>query len=551
GDYIVVIGGRVGQDGIHGATFSSEEMSAGSPATAVQIGDPITQKKFSDAIIREARQLNLYNSITDNGAGGISCSVAEMAKECNGCRVFLEKVPLKYPGLAPWKIWISESQERMTLAVPKNKWKVFKALMDKRGVEASVIGEFTSSGKCVVAYRGKKIMDIELEFLHNGLPVKQLKTVESKPQLVKSPQSKISNLTKILEEMLGRLNIASFEFISRQYDHEVQAGSVLKPLQGRGEVNGDAAVIRPVLSSEKGVVMSSALAPSYSELDSYKMAAASIDGAVRAAVVAGGDVEKMAILDNFCWCDSNNPERLWQLKRAVEACYDYSVAYGTPFISGKDSMFNDFKGFDERGRSIMISVPPTLLVSAIGVIANAEKAISLDFKFPGDPVYILGETYEELGGSEFLAYLGEEDSDARVPAVDSARNLRLYKSFARCAEDGIITSGISLGRGGLGVALAKSAIGGRLGAEISLKPISRNTSSDAATLFSESQGRILVSIAPANKKRFEERMKGHFTLLGKVSKSRNVRILGRRGSMAVSLPVASAERAYKLTFKNY
>ncbi len=556
GDYIVMVGGKVGQDGIHGATFSSEEMNADSPATAVQIGDPITQKKLSDAIIKEARDLNFYNSITDDGAGGLSCSVAEMAKECNGCQVELEKVPLKYPGLPPWKIWISESQERMTLAVPKKKWKSFKSLMDKRGVEATVIGEFTNSGKCVVRYNKKTVMDVDLEFLHDGLPAKHLVT-SSAPKIYLEPlMQKEKSFAPVLLSMLRRLNITSYEFISKQYDHEVQASSILKPLQGRGQINADATVIRPILSSKKGVVLSAALYPSYSEIDSYKMAASSIDNAIRSSVAAGGDIENMAILDNFCWCSSNNPERLGQLKKAVKACYDYSIAYNTPFISGKDSMFNDFKGFDENSNPITISIPPTLLISAIGVINDVEKVISLDFKFAGDLVYLLGKTSEELGGSEYFAYLSEKNEKEyfgnSVPTVDSTKNKKLYKAFKICADKEIIASAISLGRGGLGVALSKSSTGGKLGVEISLKKISENISSDDFTLFSESQGRILVSINPKNKQVFEKIMKGNaFFLIGKVSNNSKIKIVGQRGRAIVDIPVADALVAYKSTFKNY
>src|SRR3990167_1040887 len=349
GDYIVMVGGRVGLDGIHGATFSSVAMDSNSPATAVQIGDPITQKKLSDAIVKEARDMNLYNSITDNGAGGLSCSVAEMAKECGGAKVFLEKVPLKYPGLRPWEIWISESQERMTLSVPKKKWKRFYNLMQSRGVEAAVIGEFTNSGKVIVKYKGKVIMDIDMEFLHNGLPKHHLTTqpiirTHLEPKILKH-----GSLTGILEKLLGKNNLRGFSFISEQYDHEVQASSVLKPLSGRGRINTDAQVFRPVLSSNRGVVLSEALYPSYSDINTYHMAACALDTAVRNAICAGGTMSHLALLDNFCWYSSNDPTRLAELKDAVKACYDYAVGYGTPFISGKDSMFNDFKGYDSKG----------------------------------------------------------------------------------------------------------------------------------------------------------------------------------------------------------
>ena len=355
GDYIVMLGGRVGLDGIHGATFSSESLSTGSPATAVQIGDPITQKKLSDALIREARDAGLYNSITDNGAGGLSGSVGEMSREAGGCVVDLEKVPVKYHGLAPWQIWLSESQERMTLAVPKAKWAAFKRIMDRHDVEATRIGVFTRSGSCTVRYKGKTVMDISLEFLHEGRPIQMQKSRKPVSGLRKSKRLTKSypRIEDAILDVLARPSIGSISFISQQYDHEVQGSSVTKPLQGRGRVNSDASVIRPLFDSERGVVLAQGYAPWYSEIDTYAMAAAAIDTAIRNAVCAGAHRDPpaggLAILDNFCWSSSEKPERLYELKQAAKACYDIATAYGTPFISGKDSMFNDFRGFDAAG----------------------------------------------------------------------------------------------------------------------------------------------------------------------------------------------------------
>src|SRR3989338_6165340 len=289
-----------------------------------------------------------------------------------GAKVFLDKVPLKYPGLQPWEIWISESQERMTLSVPKNKWGAFQKLMQSRGVEATVIGEFTNSPKVVVNYQGKKIVDLDMEFLHNGLPKQHLYTEATSPQ--PSPERRGSSFpfqgkagdevyTKTLEDLLADKNISGFSFISEQYDHEVQASSVLKPLSGTGRINTDAQVFHPVLNSNKGVVLSSATYPSYGDISTYHMAACALDTAVRNIVACGGTLSHLAILDNFCWCSSNDPKRLYQLLEAVKACYDCAVGYGTPFISGKDSMFNDFKGYDEKGNPVEISIPPTLLIS--------------------------------------------------------------------------------------------------------------------------------------------------------------------------------------------
>lgn len=544
GDYIVIIGGRVGLDGIHGATFSSEALDAGSPATAVQIGDPITQKKLSDAIVREARDQNLFTSITDNGAGGISCSVAEMAKESGGCRVRLEKVPVKYPGLAPWQTWISESQERMTLAVPKSKWKAFGQLMDARGVEATVIGSFTASGKCVVTHNGKTVMNLSMAFLHNGLPVRPMTTDYTQAVFEEPVIRDQTDLTKSLLTLLARPNTGSFEFITRQYDHEVQGTSVLKPLQGRGRVNADSTVIRPVLSSKKGVALSQALYPSYGDIDTYHMAAASIDTAIRNLVAAGCGVEQIALLDNFCWCSPDDPFRLAQLKRAVLACYDLAVGFGTPYISGKDSMFNDFKGFNHEGKPVHIAIPPTLLISSIGIVGNIAKTISMDAKMTGDFVYILGETYDELGGSEYFAMHGAVGNS--VPFVDVAKNKALYKAFAKSAQKGLVASACGVGRGGVAAALAKVSIAGQLGMELNLKNAPGKTTRADFSLFSESQGRIVATVCPKNARAFETVIRNiPYVCCGRVTKS------AFRISGLIDTTVEKITKSYRGRFKNY
>lgn len=557
GDYIVVVGGRVGLDGIHGATFSSEALDTGSPATAVQIGDPITQKKLGDALIKEARDLGLYTSITDNGAGGISCSVAEMARECGGCLVELDKVPLKYPGLAPWQTWISESQERMTLSVPKKKWKALSNLMQQRGVEATIIGQFTSSGKCLVKYNGKTVMDVEMEFLHNGLPPRPMKTTYTRPEYLEPKFAEPKNITTVLKKMIGRLNINSFEFVSAQYDHEVQAGSVLKPLQGRGRVNADATVTRPVLDSDKAVVISQALYPRYSDLDTYQMAACTIDTAIRNAVTVGGDPNYLALLDNFCWCSSTEAERLGQLKAAVQACYDFAVAFQTPFISGKDSMFNDFKGFDDNSNPLKISIPPTLLISSFGVMQDSTMTVSLDLKFANDLIYILGETDDELGASEYFTLVSESKIESialsgKIPVVDAQKNRSLYLKLHQAMKKQLVASAISVGLGGLGVALAKTAIAGGLGINVSLTKLPGSVSRDDYALFSESQGRIIVSINPKNKKSFEKIIKGSaYACIGTVSSDGRIIIAGKKDNELVDISVADAHKAYKERFKNF
>lgn len=559
GDYIVMTGGKVGKDGIHGATFSSEAMDSGSPVGAVQIGDPITQKKMSDAIIKEARDLGLYTSITDNGAGGLSCSVAEMGKESGGCRVDLDKVPLKYPGMQPWETWVSESQERMTLSVPKENWDTFSSLMKRRGVEATVIGEFTNSGKCIVDYEGENVMDVDMDFLHLGRPPRPMTTIKNINYIPEPKIPESSDLTLTLEDMLKRPNITSFEFISKQYDHEVQGGSVIKPLQGKGRVNGDATVTKPILDSDKGVVISQGINPSYSDISTYNMAACAIDTAIRNAVAVGANLEKIALLDNFCWCSSDEPEMLSELKEAVQSCYTHSVLYETPFISGKDSMFNDFKGFDKDGKEIKISVPPTLLVSSVAVMDDASKAISLDSKSPGDLIYVLGETSEELGGSEYYAMRGEQESGRKyignkAPFVNTIQNKKLYSSLHNAIDKELVASAISVGRGGLGIALAKTAIAGKLGMDVSLKDLQKTVPRADFALYSESQGRFVVTINPDYKNKFEKVMQGHdFSYIGQVRSDNKFSIMeaDKRLGFVVNTTINTLEQSYKSTFKNY
>ncbi len=554
GDYIVVLGGRVGLDGIHGATFSSEALTGGSPATAVQIGDPITQKKFSDAIVKEARQRNLYSSITDNGAGGISCSVAEMARECGGCRVDLEKVPVKYPGMAPWEIWISESQERMTLAVPCEKWPELETLLSSRGVEATVIGEFTNSGRCQVSYQGEMVMDMELEFLHNGLPAKHLLT-KPRPSLeneVSLPESADLPLAEFFTKMFGRLNLASHAYVSTQYDFEVQGGSVLKPQVGRNQVDGFATVVQPLPESSKGVALSQSLYPAISDLDTYAAAATAIDTAVRNLLAVGTPLSHIALLDNFCWCSSDDPERLWQLKECARACYETAVCYGTPFISGKDSMYNDFSGFDSRDQAVTISVPPTILISSIGVVPDISRVRSFAFVKPGDLIYLLGSGGSEIGGSEYLALLKDEglvtnEARGRVPRFKPADQLSLYTRLQRWVAAGHFRSLYPLAQGGLALAAGKGTLAEGFGCELEIPESERLD----LFLFNEYPGRFLVSVSPEKGSMLEkEFVESGVTRLGRVRDDEEIVII-QNGEISLQTTVSTLQTAYRSTFAGF
>lgn len=565
GDLIVMVGGRVGLDGIHGATFSSEALTTGSPATAVQIGDPITQKKFVDAIVREARDAGLYNAITDNGAGGLSSSVGEMAKDCGGFSVDLEKVPLKYPGLALWQIWISESQERMTLAVPRTKWTALKKIFDRHGVEATAIGQFTSAKKAVAKWRGKKVMDMDMAFLHDGRPVEEQRSEKFETTFLEpEPDAREGNLEEKVLGVLARPSVGSASFITEQYDHTVLAMAVTQPLQGRGRVNSESGVVKPLPHSERGVVLSHGYAPWYADIDAYKMATASIDTAIRNAVATGASLNHLAILDNFCWSTSNSPRRLYELKEAARACFDLSTYYGTPYISGKDSMFNDFRGFTEKGDPIHIAIPPTLLISAIGVMADVRKAVTLDLKQPGDLVYLIGDTDDELGASEYFTMLDEEfESDGHrmsvmseraigntAPRVDAKKNLRAYQALEMAIQKGLVASAISVGRGGLVAALAKTVIAGKLGIMADLSKLPGTAKLPDSILFSESQGRILVSIRHEAHRAFAPLFRGvPLTKIGEVTKKESLEM--KLGETYLKLSLESLAAAYRKPFINW
>ena len=536
-------------DGVHGATFSSEALDTGSPATAVQIGDPITQKKFSDAIAKEARDMGLYNSITDNGAGGFSSSIAEMAEQCGGCEVELEKAKTKYANLSPWQIWISESQERMTLSVPPEKLDDFLEFMKRRGVETYVIGTFTDSGRCKVTFNGETVMDLDMDFLHDGLPQEQQNTTYTKPSHENPDFECPADLSETMKKMLARNNLCSYEYISIQYDHEVQAGSCIKPLHGKGRVNGPATVTAPLLGKRRGIVASQGINPRYGDVDMYHMASSAIDTAIRNAVSVGGNVDHMALMDNFCWCSSDEAERLGQLKEAARACYEVTVAMGTPLISGKDSMFNDFSGFDKNDNPVKISVPPTLLVSSLSVVPDVNHCQTMDVKIASDLIYVIGETKNELGGSEYFHMHDEIGKTA--PAVDTDVALDRYRRFYEACQKDLMSATASVSLGGLGITLSRMAIAGQMGMEVNLKDVpASDVERDDTLLFSESQMRFVVTVDPDKKEAFEKLMP-EAKMIGKVREDQKFLLTGLDGEVVMDEMVCELEKSYKKTFKNY
>jgi phosphoribosylformylglycinamidine synthase len=547
GDHIVMVGGRIGKDGIHGATFSSEELHEGSPATAVQIGDPITQKKMFDFLLL-ARDRGLYHAITDNGAGGLSSSIGEMAEDTGGFELHLDRAPLKYPGLSPWEILISEAQERMTLAVPPTSLTEFLELAATMDVEATELGRFTESGYFHCLYAGQTVAYLEMDFVHQGVPQLVIPAKWQPPQLSEPTFAPPEDLGVELKALLARLNICSKESVVRRYDHEVQAGTVIKPLTGAANDGpSDAAVFRPLLDSFAGVVVAHGICPGYSDIDTYWMMACAIDEGLRNYVAVGGDIDHVAGLDNFCWCDPvlsektpDGPYKAAQLVRANQALYDYCVAFGVPLISGKDSMKNDYQIGGQK-----ISIPPTVLFSVIGKIADIRQAQTLDVKQPEDGVYLLGDTYDELGGSEY--YARHATLGVTVPRVDASAARLRYRTLNQAQRQGLLASCHDLSDGGLGVALAESAFAGGFGLNIELAALGATVSGrDDTLLFSESQSRLLVTVRPAQQQAFEALFsKQPCYRLGRVTQEPVLRICGLSGRQIVKLPIAELKEAWQ------
>lgn len=550
GDIIVMAGGRIGKDGIHGATFSSEELHEGSPATAVQIGDPITQRKLYDFIIR-ARDLCLYHAITDNGAGGLSSSVGEMAQDTGGCLLRLDKAPLKYDGLLPWEILLSEAQERMTLAVPPEKIGQFLDLAAAMDVEATALGHFTDSGFFEVMHYDRLIARIDMEFLHNGSPQLELEAQWHEPECmdIRLEAGGGKNWQNdFLLAMLGRLNICSRESIIRQYDHEVKGGSVIKPLVGvMRDGPSDGAVVRPLLESDAGIVLAHGICPKFSDYNTYWMVANAMDEAIRNAVACGADPDSLAGVDNFCWPDpiqaKNNPDgayKLAQLVRACEALRHFSLAFGVPCISGKDSMKNDYVDRQQR-----ISIPPTLLFTVLGVIGNVTQAQTTDFKKPGDQVYVLGGTWRELGGSEAADQLGR-GRGGRLPRVDAASALARYRALNALMGQRALSACHDCSDGGLAVAVAEMALGGRLGCRINLDNVPAYEEMTALELlYSESASRHIVTVKPEFASLLDTL--GMWQIcrhIGEVTEKQQM-VVTSGDSILLDVPVADIEKAFK------
>ncbi|MFN5466486.1 MAG: phosphoribosylformylglycinamidine synthase subunit PurL [Pirellulaceae bacterium] len=547
GDWIVALGGRTGRDGIHGATFSSVELTEASESIsggAVQIGNAITEKMVLDVLLR-ARDEKLFHAVTDCGAGGFSSAVGEMG-ETIGAEVWLDRAPLKYEGLSYTEIWISEAQERMVLAVPPKNWDRFQQLAASEGVEATIIGTFTPTGRLRLMYDGNEVGCLTMEFLHGGRPPVVRKAIYQPPkeQPLDLPQPRQLHCESTLAQILGSPNVASKHWIIRQYDHEVQGGSVVKPLVGiHGDGPSDAAVIRPRLESRRGLVISCGMNPRLGDYDPYHMAASAIDEAMRNAVAVGADPKRIAILDNFCWGNTDRPETLGTLVRAALGCHDLAVEWNTPFISGKDSLYNEFTWADSHGKRQTIAIPSTLLISAIGQIDSVDRCVTMDLKRAGNRIYLVGTTREEFGGSHYA--LVHQRQGGKVPRVDASMALRLYQQLHQSITSGLLRSCHDLSEGGLAVAASEMAFSGGLGVELEIDGLCQQQFvHPLAALFSESNSRLLCEVPVAHVEAFERQMKEiPHVALGFVTEDPMVKI-AHRGAPLIALTCQQLRQAW-------
>ncbi len=546
GDLIVSLGGRVGRDGLRGATFSSLEMdhTTGAVAgTSVQIGNPIMEKQTLEVVLR-ARAEQLYHAITDCGAGGYSSAIGELAAEL-GATVELDRIPVKYPGLHPWELWLSEAQERMVLAVPPDRLAQLQSVAAGQDVEATVLGVFQSTGRLRLRYAGRIVGDLSLTFLHGGRPARLMSAIWQAAPPATPPAQTLRPAREALLALLAHPNVRSKEGIIRRYDHEVQGSSALRPLVGVADHGpGDAAVLIPLEAQTttgpvRGVALGNGICPTYGELDPYAMAWAAIDEAIRNVVAVGANPDEIALLDNFCWGNPHLPDRLGGLVRCAQGCHDAAMAYRAPFISGKDSLNNEYTGADGEKHAI----PGTLLISAIGPTPDVTRTVSMDLKRPGNALYLLGETDAEMGGSLYALLHGEAGGKPPQPRVGA---LPRYRALHRAIRQGLVAACHDLSEGGLGVALAEMALAGRLGARIELRRVPATIAHNDILLFSESLGRFLLEVRPEDEERLQRSLAAEAVArIGEVTDEPTLVVHGYHGETYLRLSLAEVEEAWR------
>jgi len=544
---IVVCGALTGRDGIHGATFSSVELSEDTVelTSAVQIGNPIEEKKLLEAIIR-ARDKDLISAITDCGAGGLSSAVGELAKDY-GAQVFLDKVPLKYKGLSYTEIWISESQERMVIFTENDNLAGLKEIFDEEEVQFAVIGKVTASKRLELFYGDNKVADLDMDFMHD-IPCLKKDAVWIQKESRQYRLKEKKDYTQNLKSMLGSLNISPKDWIVREYDHEVQAQSVIKPIFGIERIGiSDASVFRPDLNSKKCVALGIGINPFYSDIDPYWMAALAIDEALRNVICVGAKLDKTYLLDNFSWGAPTDKNILGELVRAAKACYDFSLYFGTPFISGKDSLYNEYTVDKTR-----ISIPGTLLISAVSVVDDYANVISSSFKKDGNLIYILGPTASHMGASEYFRSMDIKDKGI-IPKVDMSFAKKTFYTVSEAVKKSYVVSCHDCSEGGLAVALSEMCLNSGRGASVFLGEVPvKGKLLNYEILFSESPSRFIVEVEKDKKNEFENICSDiSFGLMGCVAPDKRFIIYGLEGDMVINSSLDGLYVAWIRAFEDF
>ena len=550
GDLVVSLGGRTGRDGLRGATFSSMEMTheTGQVAgSAVQIGHPIMEKQVLEVQLL-ARDEKLYNAITDCGAGGLSSAVGEMGATL-GAEVHLERVTLKYPGLHPWEIWLSEAQERMVMAVPQENWPRLKELCARFDVQPTAVGHFTGDGELTLFYGEQQVGRLSTEFLHHGIPRREMQALWDTAPKTEPSLPLAGDLTADLLALLADPDTRSKEDVVRRYDHEVQAGTVVKPLVGLGGHGpSDAAVLVPLEAqerspggSQRAAALSVGINPSYGSIDPYNMAWAAVDEAMRNCVAVGADPDQVSLLDNFCWGNPAKPDRLAGLVRCARGCHDAAVAFCAPFISGKDSLNNEYQGADGRQQAI----PGTLLVSALGIVPDIGRTVTMDLKEPGNALYLVGRTADELGGSSYYRRHGHLGANVPQPPQ---QGMDILRALHRAMSTGLVRSCHDCSEGGLAVAAAEMCLAGGLGLDLNLESVTFDGGSarEDVLAFSESLCRFLVEVAPEQAAAFEEGLAGlPLARVGSVRDDDRLVVAGLDSAPVIQTTVEALHRAWR------
>ena len=526
GDIYILAGGRTGRDGIHGVTFASRDLDAGSDDDlgAVQLGDPITKEPLMHLCL-ELNEMGILTGMKDLGGGGLSCVVGELALDGGfGARVDLEKVHLKVENMPPWEIWVSESQERMMFTVtPKNVEKVLERCK-AWDVEAVTIGEVIAEKRNIVNYNGVEILNLDLDFTTGGPVYKRPYNLPDYDvgEAVKLP-SYPENIEEKIIEVIRQPEVASKDWVIRQYDHEVRGKTVLKPIQGPigKEVPGDSSVIKPVDNSWKGLALTSDINPYLMEANPYHGTMSAVEEVCRNLASVGARIDSLA--DCLCFGNPQRPDIMGQFKASCEALRDAATSIDVPYVSGNVSLYNETADG---------AIPPTPVLMGIGLVDDIRKCVTSDMKKEGT-IWIVGRTKEEMGASLYYRTLGIECKN--VPTTDFSSFIPRMEQLIQAIENGEVVACHDISNGGLALTIIEMAMSGT-GAEINLNSDLR----DDIELFSESNGRWVVQVAPGFESKFEKR----FDFAEKIGDVNDKIIFNKNGEQIAKLQIDKVRKEW-------